>query len=535
MRYTSKLRLLILLIAVLPPFVIISILKFSTEQKIEIEQHSKITQSYKKAEAFVLSEQGRLKYNVQELIKDSLFVKLFSAKKKPTGIPKVFLQRYNLSFLYILNSSGELLFSANQQNNPINIFDDIQELKNRNILTKVTDFQGNHAAFTFVTEIDSSHYVYAGKYFDQTMQYLLANIADASVAIQFNETIQFDKLGDIHKTEDGYKAVLLYSPNDKIVITLDFQIDNSRQLFIEVLQIISIVTVCMIVLVILVGLYLTGRTRREIDNLRSAFASVAKGNFSTTVMAYEKSEFSELADSFSEMVTQLKKTQTKLGTVEKIAAWETVGRKLAHEIKNPLSPISIAADDLRSSYYEKLPNFDNILNETTSTIKKEVKRMTLLLDEFVSFARMKQSDLQDVNFSEFVKGLQKLYTNEIASQRLQIKSDVSATKVKLDRDTFTQLFINLIKNGFESSDAAIVEVTIQQIDSTLKIVISDNGSGFSEAKLENSFRPFDTTKKNGSGLGLVICHRIILDHKGTMTLQNNKNGGGEVVVTLPIA
>ncbi len=534
MSYTSKLRLLLIVIAVLPPIIILSILKFSTEQKAETAQKRKIEQSLKKADAFILSEQGQVRYNVQELVKDSLFLTIFSNKKKKEEIPNGFLQKYNLSFMYIVNSTGDFIYMTDKNKKLKTATCNIQKLINKNNLTKEVDSQGNHAAFTYLVKIDSSHFLYAGKYIDQSTTYLIENISDGLISIEFAIPPNLNITDKLIKTENGYQAVLLYSSAEKILITLKFPFDNNSLFFTETVQIIYLTTIVMTLLAIMIGLYFTGKTKKEIDNLRSAFAEVANGNFDTTVMAYEKSEFSELADSFSEMVTKLKKTQSKLATVEKIAAWETVGRKLAHEIKNPLSPISIAADDLRSSYYEKLPDFKQTIDETTSTIKKEVRRMTLLLDEFVSFARMKHSELENVNFIEFIDSIKNIYSKEIEHTKLTIDNKTGNIIAKLDRDTFTQVFINLIKNGFESSKTATVAITITQEENIIIIVFADNGPGFSDEKLANSFMPFETTKENGSGLGLVICHRIILDHNGTMTLQNRKNGGGEVVITLPI-
>ncbi len=521
MRYTSKLRLLILLIAILPPLIIVTVLKFSTEQKIESKQKQNIQKLTEKARNFILSEQGRLKYNVQQLTKNQLLLEHLSSKKISKKIPDILIQQYNFDYLAIVNKSGKVVSSIHFQRDSVR---DIHSILNQHLFRKEKDQQGEHATLAYMSAIDSTYYIYAGKYINHSMKYLISSIAQAKMTIEF-----------VKKPDAQDKIILMNSPKEKMSILLDFNETHNRQLYEEVLLIISIVTITMMLLAIVVGMYLTSRTKKEVDNLRLAFSEVADGNFDTTVMAYEQSEFSELADSFSKMVAHLKTTQSKLSTVEKIAAWETVGQKLAHEIKNPLTPISIAADDLRSSYYEKLPKFDKTLDETTSTIKKEVKRMTLLLDEFVSFARMKHSVLQLIDFQLFLDDLQTIYAKEISSQKLIIKNNISHTNLHLDRDTFLQLCINLIKNGFETTDDALVKITIDKNNNGLQISISDNGNGFSEAKLHDSFKPFDTTKEKGSGLGLVICHRIILDHDGTMILQNNKNGGGEVVITLPIA
>ena len=101
-------------------------------------------------------------------------------------------------------------------------------------------------------------------------------------------------------------------------------------------------------------------------------------------MAYEEGEFSQLADSFSAMMGRLQDSQKKLATSEMIAAWQVVGRKIAHEIKNPLTPISISADDIRRSYHEQLPDFEETLARNCAMIKTEVHRLARLLDEFAA-------------------------------------------------------------------------------------------------------------------------------------------------------
>ena len=531
MRYTAKLRILLILLAILPPLLIVLILNFSISRNLEVEQQKNIEQAVKKAESFILSEQGHIKYDLTEFVKDSVIVKYLTSQKKYIERNKArltrSLQKYRFDYFYLTNDSGRVLYVYGKPGLEKEQINQIQDFQNQNLFTIESDQQGEHGALSYVTKVDSIHYVYAGKFVDHTMIYLLSNISDATVHIKIgNENLA-------ESESDSVTTTLITSRVDNLSILLRFGPTSNKQLYNSVLQVISFVTVAIILLALIIGFYITGKTKKEIDNLRSAFAKVADGHFDTTVMAYEQSEFSELADSFSEMIVKLKSAQAKLSTVEKIAAWQTVGQKLAHEIKNPLSPISIAADDIRSSYFEKLPQLDKTIDESTSTIKKEVKRMTQLLDEFVSFARMKQSTLKEIELSVFVEELEKLFAHEIAEKKLIFTSDVTKAIVKLDTDTCTQLFLNIVKNGFESKENAIVEIKIMQNDFDIVILITDNGPGFSEEILTNSFTPFQTTKKHGSGLGLIICHRIVLDHNGTLTLQNKIDGGGQVIITIP--
>lgn len=260
---------------------------------------------------------------------------------------------------------------------------------------------------------------------------------------------------------------------------------------------------------------------------------VAAGDFSKPVMAYQEGEFSQLADALTDMMTKLKKVRRELITAEQIAAWQVVGRKVAHEIKNPLTPIEISIDDLRRSYQEKLPDFDTILNETTRTIKSEINRVTMLLDEFVSFARMTAPKPRSVDPSELCLNLESLYRSEIDAERLTINNEFHGGVVTLDPDAISQVLINLVKNGLESSEDAVVTVTVRGAGAGVEFLVADTGCGFTPEKLANSFEPYVSAKPGGSGLGLVICHRIVHDHGGSITIYNQTDGGAAVRVTLP--
>ncbi|KAA3632376.1 MAG: ATP-binding protein, partial [Calditrichaeota bacterium] len=122
---------------------------------------------------------------------------------------------------------------------------------------------------------------------------------------------------------------------------------------------------------------------------------------------------------------------------------------------------------------------------------------------------------------------------EFALSRIKLTIGTEDKKISIDKDTLMQVLINLIKNGFESTDNAVVHLTVRTDKNKTDIIIEDNGPGFTEEKLKNSFEPFATTKKDGSGLGLVISHRIVNDHNGILELSNSEQGGGRVTITLP--
>ena len=304
-------------------------------------------------------------------------------------------------------------------------------------------------------------------------------------------------------------------------------------MFTSLLRVTGVVALASILLALMVGMFITSQAKREIDNLVEATSRVARGDFSTPVMAYQEGEFSQLADSFSDMMTRLKAVQQQLVATEKIAAWQIMGRKLAHEIKNPLTPISISIDDLRRSHQEHLPDFDRLLLETTATIKSEVNRLTGLLDQFALFARMTPPVIAPVAASAFVDKVKALYRREIDRERVAVTNRSRKKHFEIDADQVQQVLVNLIKNGLEAAPGSAVSVLIIDTDDGISISVEDTGPGFPDDMLKAGVQPYVSRKAGGSGLGLVICQRIVYDHGGTMELHNREKGGAAVRVTLP--
>jgi len=326
---------------------------------------------------------------------------------------------------------------------------------------------------------------------------------------------------------------LLTSRQGEYSVLAKFYPPNQSASMASFTQAISLVALASVLAAVVLGVFISIRTRREFDNLVEAFGKVASGNLNTTVMAYSEGEFSHLADSFSEMTRKLRLSQERLATSEKIAAWQAMARKIAHEIKNPLTPIGLSADDLRRSYQERLPGFDQTLDTNTRLIRSEVNRLTRLLDEFVAFARMKPPEPQNVNPDKLLDRLRTLYQAELAGGRLAIDLQTARSQVRLDPDLITQLLVNLVKNSLETDQTSSVRVTVSDNEIDLVISVTDTGPGFSETVLARQFEPYLSSKQGGSGLGLAICQRIVHDHGGHIEMNNRTEGGAEVTVQLP--
>lgn len=542
MTFTGRIRIYLVAVAVLPPLLVMSVIYFHSVRQLESSNRQQAYRNLQKFKVFHSSFQKELQVNITELLASQHFgralLQLRSGRVEQVGLdPRPFA----LDYMEILDTNCRVLATFHR---PGLLGEKIQRdfaperLDTTGYLETVEyDIEGSHAAFTYVRQIEHGMFLYTGRYMDARFRQQLAELLDAKVGVFVGLQTPFEYVGmekgTLYETEGKYQAVLAGAASSNFFLVATFATGVEKPIFISLLSVTGVVALFSVLTAIALGMFITGRAKREIDNLVQASSRVAAGDFTTPVMAYEEGEFSQLADSLTDMMEKLKALRKKLATTEKIAAWQTLGRKIAHEIKNPLTPIAISVDDLRRSHREQLPQFSRTLEETTATIKSEVDRMTKLLDQFVSFARMSAPVIRTVDADMFVKSVTALYRREIDSGRLRVVNNSRHEKFRLDPEALKQVLINLIKNGFEAADDAIVTATISDEENGLKITVEDTGPGFTEEKLQNSFEPYVSTKKGGSGLGLVICHRIVHDHGGTMELYNSLEGGGGVGIRLP--
>ena len=542
MTFSGRIRLYLAAIAVFPPLVILGV-TFLYARNVETTMHQQNA-----AEAVA---RGRLSFStisrqaavgVERLAASPDIRQVINQLRagRPTTLADA-QERFGLDFAEIVSSADTVLATAGRPGLVGERLDRVLARPGDSLKASLTleyDASGQHFALSCKEKLPKEYWLYAGQYIDSLVHGPLSRIVGTPVVIRWpmgNNASPYAamQVGQLYQTGDSLKAVIYSSPDNKAFIVASFPGRAPSPLTRSLFLVTLLVTLISVGAAIGLGVLFTARTKREIDNLVTASQRVAAGDFETPVMAYEPGEFAYLADSFSDMIQRLRALQKKLATSEKIAAWQTVGRKIAHEIKNPLTPIGIAADDLRRSYHENLPGFDKILDEQTATIRTEVSRLLGILQEFIDFARMKAPQTTDVDIETFLRSLSPLYSDEVKDGRLLIENEMARRIVRFDPELMRQLLINLIKNGFESKPKAHVEVRAKEDGNTLVLTVEDNGSGFSADRLANAFEPFSTTKPDGTGLGLVISHRIVYDHGGTLELYNVEGGGAGVRIVLP--
>ena len=276
-----------------------------------------------------------------------------------------------------------------------------------------------------------------------------------------------------------------------------------------------------------IAIRFSSRFFRSINNLIIASSSIGKGNLNTKVPEIKTDKDMEILNkNFNLMTDQLKTQQEKLIINERHEAWENLARKLAHEIKNPLTPIQLTIDNLKNKYSDKLkPEQEIGFSKSLKIIAKQIRQIENLVNEFSDFARMPKPILKNNNLVTLIKD----NINLIKELDTTIIINFNPNKLEIilnsDGEQLSRVFFNLIKNSIESIQdkkldninfKGIIDITLNDNTSDMDFVIVDNGLGFGAftGNLKDILNPYFTTKKKGTGLGLAIVNKIINDHNG---------------------
>jgi nitrogen fixation/metabolism regulation signal transduction histidine kinase len=236
------------------------------------------------------------------------------------------------------------------------------------------------------------------------------------------------------------------------------------------------------------------------------------------------------------MRQDLRSYRERLVVSERQAAWSQMARKVAHEVKNPLTPIAVSVADLKRSYEAGRPDFPAILDQAVRTIGEEVETLKRLLQEFSDFGRFPPPRIEPSRWAGIAADLEILYGKEIAAGRLAVSSEGRSLVFPADAGQIRQALVNLIRNGLDAAgDAGHVRVAAAAHDSTAVLTVTDDGPGLTPEQKERLFTPGFTTKTHGSGLGLTIVERIVLEHGGAIDVRSGAAGGTDVTIRLPLS
>ena len=306
-----------------------------------------------------------------------------------------------------------------------------------------------------------------------------------------------------------------------------------------------VIVALLLFLAITIAIRFSSRFFISINNLITASEQIGKGNLEAKVPELKADKEMEILNrNFNAMIDRLKSQQEKLLISERHEAWESVARKLAHEIKNPLTPIQLSIDNLRSKYLSYIKSPDKEKYEINlKTILNQIKQIENLVNEFSDFARMpkplfRENDLINL-FKTNINLLQKIDTNIKINLKL---NGIKNMKLVCDYEQISRVIFNLVKNSIESIQEKslktkvfdkIINIEIKTISDYIIIEIIDNGLGFSSEETKKLIKPYYTTKQKGTGLGLSIVNKIISDHNGSINFNSQENGA-KVQIILPL-
>ena len=401
--------------------------------------------------------------------------------------------------LHLIDGDGNLIQSANKSS--YKKIDDRaikMVLEDERPLKIINTFENKSAAVIKLTNYDNT-FLYVVKFIDKNIsQYLIKS----EEAVNFYYTVENQSLG----------------------IRISFA-----------LIYISLVTL-LLFLSITIAIRFSSRFFISINNLITASASIGKGNLDTKVPEVKADKEMELLNkNFNLMIDKLKYQQEKLLASERHEAWENVARKLAHEIKNPLTPIQLTIDNLKSNYLENIgESKKNKYQKNLETIQKQIKQIENLVNEFSDFARMPKPLIKKNNLYEVINENINLLNKIDPGIKIRLINHLSKNSyVNFDYEQFSRLFFNLIKNSIESIQEKLkkdnkidknIDIEIRSRRDYIIINLFDTGIGFKNKKTKDLIKPYFTTKEKGTGLGLSIVDKIISDHNGSINFLNQKNG-----------
>ena len=415
-------------------------------------------------------------------------------------------------------------------------------IKSEKILRRVDDVYlidslGN-ILISDVREITDEFIVPSEDDFDQVLEGKPVFISDnlenkTSVMIKLNSLV--DTYLYISRNIDP--EILRYLNETEEAVSFYYSVENSQTGIKVTFAIIYIIVVTLLLfLSTSIAITFASRLTRPIINLIGASDSISKGALDVKVPDLETDEeFRQLNKNFNSMIQRLKEQQDKLLITERYEAWETVARKLAHEIKNPLTPIQLSIDSLREKYKNKLSNESKEFEKYLETINRQIKDIEKLVNEFSNFARMPRPILKKINIVTLIKKSLE-FINITSKNHINFLDRNEEIFINGDEDQLNRVFINLVKNSEESFNEMIKKdpnfkgnIDIEIISNNDYIIcrLTDNGAGITDAK--KAMTPYFTTKKTGTGLGLPIVTKIINEHSGKFSIKNNKKDRGTII------
>ena len=355
-----------------------------------------------------------------------------------------------------------------------------------------------------------------------------------------------------------------------IVVSRYHQLEASRaDLYQGYLRVFALLLGITAAMTIILGAALARGLTKRINRLGAAINVVAQGDLSVRVPVTGTDELTDLARTFNRMIAEMAQSRARIEFLQRVGAWQDMAQRLAHEIKNPLTPIQLAVQECHKKYGGDDPRYRQLLDATLEIVEEEVGTLRRLVGNFSNFARLPHAELAEANLSDFLRdcethlghledpslGEGSADNEPIPAQNVEIRWEVpdDVINVAVDRQMLRRVLVNLVRNAVQairdsqkrkSTPGADLEVPEGVIGHVVvsaaregdgaRIVVEDDGPGIADSVRGRIFDPYFTTKTDGTGLGLAIVKKVVVEHGGEIEATASRRlGGARFVLRLP--
>ncbi len=301
---------------------------------------------------------------------------------------------------------------------------------------------------------------------------------------------------------------------------------------------VAILNVVMLLLVLsIVGaVFVSGWITKPLRMIRSSVSNVSFGQHNEHINYSSNDEIGALVAEYNKKLTELDEAAARLAQSEREVAWREMAKQVAHEIKNPLTPMKLSVQHLQRVYNPDDPGNAERIEKVSAALIEQIDALTSIANAFSNFAKLPQPLMAEVDLIEVLKNVIGLFENNSESV-VELKPTVNSLLIRADKEMLVRVFNNIITNGIQAvpyGTNARILLSLEILENTVKVRIKDNGSGIASEQQTTIFEPYFTTKTTGTGLGLAMVKQIVEGHNGTISIEETGANGTVIVVELPL-
>lgn len=356
--------------------------------------------------------------------------------------------------------------------------------------------------------------------------------------LEQSEFVHRENIGELNYSS-AYKP--FYSNSGALLGYINLQHFGQQREFENQIQkfLVAIINVFILLLAIsiILAIFISNWLTAPLRILQKSFARVKFGKHNEQIRYDKEDEIGSLVKDYNQKLEELEFTAEQLAQSERELAWREMAKQVAHEIKNPLTPMKLSVQQMLRTYDPEDPKSAEKLKVVANSIIEQIDALTKIANEFSTFAKMPKPSEERLEINALINGVKEVFTLEGIS-KIKYESNEQEIFVMADRDQFVRVFNNLLKNAIQSiPQGRDAEIDIKSIveNNVVNIMFSDNGIGIEESKRAKIFVPYFTTKSTGTGLGLAMVKQIIENHRGQITFESKENIGTTFHIVLPLA